>query len=473
MRPWPSVAARADFVPGNFDTTVKPQDDFYRYANGTWIKNTPMPPDYSRWGSFDELIQSNLETLRVLCERATAENSEATFVERMVGNFYASGLDEGAIEAAGVTPLKFELVRIGALQTPGDVLAEIAHLHTLGVAAGFEFGSGADNKDSNREIAQLYQGGLGLPDRDYYFRDDEKSAKLRDQYVAHVARTLQLLGDAPAAARTGAEAVMRLETALAQDSRCRAACKLRNPYASFNKMSVDAALKLAPGIDWKAYFAGVGAPHFDDLNFAHPKFFQAFAVALAQTPVADWRTGGKAYAPAWQFVHEYAPYLSHDFESAPTSEFYGTTLTGAKVLKPRWKRVVTTIDGSIGEALGQLYVASAFPPEAKARVLKLVSDLQASLRRRIQALDWMDEPTKAKALAKLAAFTVKIGYPDKWRDYSSLVIDRGPYVLNVLKANAFEVRRDLRKIGGPVDADRMGQMTPPTVQRLLLRSAAQ
>lgn len=438
----------------NLDPSVKPQDDFFQYADGSWLKRTEIPPQFSRWSPFDELQERNQEGLHRLCERVSALGDQGSLIERMVGDFYASGMDQAAINADGAMPLRFEFDRIAVLKTPADVLREIAHLHALGVSAGFGFGSGSDNKDSDREIAQLTQGGLGMPERDYYFRDDDKSKKLREDYLAHVARMLQLLGDGPDAARQGADAVMKLETVFAQGSLTQVV--LRNPYASYHKMTIAAAAALAPGIDWKMYFAEVGAPPFEELNFAHPDFFKALSAALNQTPVADWR----AYL-RWHLVQTFAPFLSDKFADESFA-FYGKTLTGNKELKPRWERVVSTIDSSIGEALGQLYVAAYFPPEAKVRMLSLVGNLRAALRDRLATLEWMDDPTRTRALAKLDAMGVKIGYPDKWRDYSSLVIDRGPYVLNVLKASAFEVRRDLHKIGGPVDKTEWSR-TPPTV----------
>ena len=448
------AGVRAEVVTDNFDLTVKPQNDFYHYANGTWLRNTPVPPEFSRWGTFDDLHQRNLESLRLLCQRASAQDNDSSFVEKLVGDFFASGMDEAAINEVGLQPLSFEFQRISGLRTPEDVLAEMAHLNTIGVSAGFEFGSGADDKDSDREIAQLAQGGLGLPERDYYLRTDEKSKDLRAKYAAHVLRMLEFTGYTPENAQAGAAAVLRIETALAQASLTQVA--LRDPYNCYHKMSVAAAAAAVPGLNWKLYFDGTGAPAFDEVNVAQPDFFKAFSGALAKTPVEDWQ----AYL-RWHFIHTYAPYLNDDLVNE-NFNFYGATLTGAKKLLPRWKRVVSTIDNEAGEALGQLYVADFFPPEAKAKVLQMVSDLRASLRGRLLAIDWMDEATRTKALAKLDAFSVKMGYPDKWRDYSSLQIDRGPYVQNVLKANAFEVRRQLRKIGGPVDKGEW-DMSPPTV----------
>ncbi len=444
--------SRASFVPENFDTTVKPQDDFYRYANGSWLKRTAIPPEYARWGSFDELMQRNISNLKLLCERASAQDNSPSAIEHMVGDFYASGMDEAAINQSGAAALNFEFTKISAIATPADVLNEIASLHKIGVNAGFEFGSEADFKDSNHELAQLAQGGLGLPDRDYYFRDDDKSKKLREAYVKHVAKTLMLLGDSQASAQTGSQAVMKLETSLAQASL--SAVQLRNPYASYHKMTVQKVESLVPDLNLTSYFTSVRAPSFTDINLAHPDFFKAFSVVLNTTPISDWKTYLR-----WHLVHTYSPYLSEDYVRENFS-FYGVTLTGTKVMKPRWKRVVTTIDRSIGEALGQLYVNTYFPAESKERALKLVSNLRAALGDKIGTLEWMDEATKQKAREKLNSFTVKIGYPDTWRDYSNLVINRGPYVLNVLKANAFEVRRNLIRIGKEVDKSEWGMSTP-------------
>jgi predicted metalloendopeptidase len=450
-----AVSVRAEIDPANFDTSVSPTADFYRYANGGWMDRNPVPPEYSRWGSFNVLQQQNLDHLHALAEEAAAKGAAGSPMERMVGDFYASGMDQAAIDAAGASPLRPEFDRIAGIRTRDDVLAEIAHLHTIGVGAGFGFHSGADDKDSSMEIAQLSQGGLGLGERDYYFRDDEKSKALRAEYVAHVARMLQLLGDTPQAAQAGAGAVMTLETALAKASLNRVV--LRNPYASYHKMKLAAAAaQFTPDMDWHAFLASTGAPAFDEVNFAHPEFFKAFDAELVHTPIADWQTYLR-----WHLIHAFAPFLSSDFEKENFA-FYDTTMNGVKEMPPRWKRVVQTIDRRIGDALGQLYVARYFPPEAKVSALKLVGNLRASLHDRIEALSWMDDATKAKAIAKLDAFTVKIGYPDKWKDYGTLTIDRGPYVLDAMRAAAYESHRNLRKIGGPVDKAEWG-MTPPTV----------
>jgi putative endopeptidase len=466
-----TVGALAEIEPKSFDLSVKPQDDFFRYVNGGWLKNVTIPASEARWGSFSELRDRNWNNVRAICERAMAKGAAATGAERMVGDFYASGMDEAAINAAGIAPLKRELDRIGAIKTPADVLQVIAQLHRLGVNAGFGFRGGADAKDSNMNIGQLRQGGLSLPgtgqqsDRDYYFNDDEKSKALRQHYVEHVDRMLQLSGEDPSAAQTGAAAVLRVETGLARGSLTRAV--LRNPQANYHKMPVAELAKLTPGLDWSAYFKTVGAPLFTELNVAHPEYFKAFASLVQSAPVAEWR----AYL-RWHLISAAAPYLAADIADE-AYRFSDVELRGVKEQLPRWRKVVAWTDGArldgfagtdggIGDALGQLYVADYFPPEAKARVLKLVEDLRAALRERLQTLDWMDEPTREKAIRKLEAFTVKMGYPDKWRDYRSLRIDRGPFVLNVLRTKEFAVAESLAEIGRQVDKTKW-TMTPPTV----------
>jgi predicted metalloendopeptidase len=450
-----ATGARADVTPANFDLSVKPQDDFYRFVNGTYLKNTAIPGAYSSWGSHAQLIDRNQQALRTLAEAAAAKGPAGTAVERLVGDFYASGMDEAAINAAGVTPLQEHLELIAGLKTPAEVLVALGRLHAAGFGGGFEFTGSPDSKNSARVIAELQASGvLGLPERGYYFKDDEKSEKIRQQYVAHIARMFVLLGSTPEAARTDATAVMALETKLAAHMLSRV--QLRDPQATYHKLPRAEAAALTPGLDWAAYFAATGAPAFDEVNVTQPDFFQNLDAVLNTVAVADWR----AYL-RWHVVHDTAGYLSEPFVRE-NFEFFGKTLTGQQELRERWKRVISVADANIGEALGQLYVAAYFPPEAKVRMEKMIANLRAALRERIQGLEWMDAPTKAKALAKLEAFHAKIGYPDKWRDYRTLTVDRGPYVLNLLRAQAFDRRRLLAQIGGPVDKSEWF-MSPPAV----------
>ncbi len=438
------------------DSSVRPQDDFFEYANGAWLKTLEIPADQLGWGSFYELIDRTQKNLHRLCEDAAAQQSAAAgSPARMTGDFYASGMDEAAINAAGARPIQPQLDRIAAIRTPADVLSGIAALKRIGVPSGFGFYVDVDEKDSEAYLVQITQGGLGLPDRDYYFTDSEKMKKLRGDYVDHVAKMLALTGVPSEAARVDAQAVMNLETKLAAASRTRV--QLRDPEANYNKTAVAALAKITGDFDWAAFFEAMGARGFDSVNVGQPDFVKAFAAQLAETPVADWR----AYL-RWNLVRAAAPYLGSDFVDENFA-FYGRTLNGQKEIKPRWKRVTEAVDGGIGDALGQLYVAKYFPPAAKARVLKLVEDLRSALRARIETLEWMDAPTRARALEKLNAFSVKMGYPDKWRDYSTLTISRdAAYVENVFASNAYETRRNLAKIGRLVDRSEWF-MTPPTI----------
>ncbi len=442
--------------PKDMDTSVKPQDDFFMYANGGWIKNTEIPPEYSRWGSFNQLIEHNNDALHEIAEKAASSHVDpktASDVQK-VGDYYASGMDEKTIDAARIQPIQDEFKRIDAMKDRSDLLKEIAHLHTIGVDAFFGFGSGQDAKDSTREISQAVQGGLGLPDRDYYTKTDEASKKLRDQYLAHVAKMLTLLGQSANKAADEAKKIMALETSLAQASRTRV--ELRDPQKNYNKMTQENLQALTPDWNWADYFKGINLVEPGDINVQQPEFFKAANAAFTGKPIDDWKTYLR-----WHLVNAAAPELSNDFVNEDFN-FKDGVLRGTKQIKPRWKRVVISTDGAIGEALGKLYVADYFPPEAKARALELVNNLKEALSDRIKTLEWMDEPTKQQALKKLAAFTVKIGYPDKWRDYSLLKIDRGPFVLNAIRAENFEVNRELKKIGKPVDRTEWG-MTPPTV----------
>jgi putative endopeptidase len=442
--------------PANMDTSVKPQDDFFGYANGGWIKNTEIPAEESRWGSFNELIERNNDALHAIAEKAAATQVDPKLAPEVqkVGDYYSSGMDEKTVEAVRTTPLQDEFQRIDGIKDRNDVLKEIAHLHTIAVDAFFEFGSGQDDKDSTRDIAHAVQGGLGMPDRDYYTKTDEASKKLRDQYVAHVTKMLTLLGEAQNAASDQAKKILALETSLAQASRTRV--ELRDPERNYNKMSLKQLQALTPDWNWNDYFKEINLVEPGDINVHQPDFFKAANATYTKTPIGDWKTYLR-----WHLIDATASELSSDFVNE-NFNFNEATLRGTKQIKPRWKRVVISTDGALGEALGKLYVAEYFPPEAKARALELINNLKAALSDRIKTLEWMDEPTKEQALKKLAAFTVKIGYPDKWLDYSLLRIDRGPFVLNALRAENFEVNRDLNKIGKPVDRTDWG-MTPPTV----------
>ena len=442
--------------PKNMDMSVKPGDDFFRYANGEWIKRTEIPPEYSRWGAFNELIERNNDALHTIAEKASKTPVDAKLAPetQKVGDYYASGMDEKTIEAMRTKPLQDEFNKIEAIKDRLDVLAEIAHLHSIGVNAFFNFGAGQDAKDSTRDIAQAVQGGLGMPDRDYYTKQDPDMKEKREKYVAHVTKILTLLGTPAEKAAEDAKKIMALETKLAEASRTRV--ELRDPIKNYNKMGMRQLQDLTPDWNWSDYFKKINLVEPGDINVHQPEFFKAANDLFESIPLDDW----KAYL-RWHLIEAAAPYLSKDFVDEEF-DFNERTLRGTQQIKPRWERVITSEDGEIGEALGKLYVGFYFPPEAKARALELVNNLKEALADRIKTLDWMDEPTKQQALKKLAAFTVKIGYPDKWLDYSLLQIDRGPYVLNAVRAEKFEADRDVQKIGKPVDRTDWG-MTPPTV----------
>ncbi len=457
-----ACAAKAAVEPQYFDNAVKPQDDFYEHVNGGWLKTVVIPPDLARYATFNQLQEDNWSKLHQICEDASAKAGAAAGASRLVGDFYASGMDVATINAAGIKPLQSEFDRIAAIKTPADVLRALGHLRMIGIRAGFGFSSSPDDKQSTMEIATLRQGGLGLAisdqprdaDRDYYFNPKPERQHLREQYVAHIAKMFELLGDTPDAARDEAGRVMKLETELARVSSDRV--KLRDPQANYHKLPFSEIASITGDLDWAAYLGETNAPKFTDVNVTQPEFFRGFAAALHSLPVDDWRLYLR-----WQLIRRTSPYLGDEFASEHF-KFFGTAMTGVTAEEPRWKRVVVALDDSIGDALGQLYVEHFFPPAAKARALELVGNVRAALRERLQSLEWMDEITRAKAVAKLDAFTVKIGYPDKWKDYSAVKIERGAYVLNVLRASEFEARRNLAKIGHRVEKTEW-QMTPPTV----------
>ncbi|MFN2507523.1 MAG: M13 family metallopeptidase [Chthoniobacterales bacterium] len=440
----------------NMDTSVDPGVDFYTYANGGWLKNNPIPPEFSRWGSFNELAEKNNEALRQVAEKAAKTKADPKLAPEVqkVGDYYASGMDEKAVEAAKDKPLAAELKLIDGIKNRGDVLKAIAHLHNMGVGAFFGFTSGADDKNASMVIAQAYQGGLGLPDRDYYTKEDDASKKLREQYVEHVANMLGFLGDPIPVATERARKVMAIETALAVPARTRV--ELRDPEKNYNKMTQAELQALTPDWAWAEYFKGINLTEPGDINVGQPDFFKAANQVFASTSIEDWKTYLR-----WQLIKAVAAELSSAFVNEQF-RFFGQTLTGAEKLKERWKRVVESTDASIGEALGKLYVADNFPPESKARMLELVKNVQEAMADSIKTRDWMDDATKQEALKKLAAFTVKIGYPDKWRDYSTLKIDRVSYAGNAIRAAVFETDRQLKKVGKPIDRSEWG-MTPPTV----------
>lgn len=438
--------------PSSMDRSVDPCVDFFAYSCGGWIKNNPIPPDQSSWSLYSKMEDENRARLRDILEAAAAPDPNRTAAQQKIGDYYASCMDESAINAKGAQPLEPELKRIEAITTKANLAEVAAEMADDNVLFGFD--SIQDYRDATQIIADADQGGLGLPDRDYYTKDDTKSVELRKAYVAHVAKMFQLLGDKPELAKSEAETVMRIETALAKGSMTRV--ERRDPKNLDHKMSSAQLERINPTFQWPVYFTKVGLPSLSSLNVSSPGFFKTLNEVINKESVPEWKTYLR-----WHLVHAYAAHLSDPFLNENFA-FYGKTLQGEEQLKPRWKRCTEDVDGYIGEALGQVYVEKYFSPQAKEDALKIVKEIEAAMAQDIQSLAWMSGPTREQALIKLNAVANKIGYPDKWRDYGKLQIVRGDEVGNFERSERFEFDRQLGKIGKPVDRGEW-QMTPPTV----------
>ena len=438
----------------NLDTATDACVDFYQYANGNWLALNPIPDEYSSWGISHEMYERNLALLRQIMEEAADANASKGTNQQKVGDFWYTGMDTEKIESQGLAPLKADLERVEAIAGVEDVAAMVRDLHAEGVSVLFDQGIFQDLKNSEQYLYYAVQGGLGLPDRDYYTREDEESAKLREQYVAHVSTMLQLMGHTEEQASSSAASILELETRLAKASLTNV--ELRDPANYYHIETLKSADEATPNFSWSRYFERLGLEGMESFSYAQPDFFAEMNALLAAADLDTW----KAYL-RWNLINNFSPYLSAAFVDQDF-EFYGKTLRGTEELQPRWKRVVARTSSSLGEALGQVYVEQAFPPQTKARADKMIEDLQSTVATRIQNLDWMTDETKAQALAKLAAFNSKIGYPDQWRDYSKLDIERQSYVANVRAADAFEMRRNLDKIGQPIDRNEWG-MSPQTI----------
>jgi putative endopeptidase len=425
------------------DKSIDPCTDFYAFACSKWQAQNPIPSDRPGWGRFNELQDRGEILVRAILEKYSADDPKRSPIEQKIGDYYFSCMDEAAIEKAGVRPLASTLDRVAALKSKDELAKEAVRLHREGVGAFFEFSSQPDFKDAQQVISAAEQGGLGLPDRDYYFKEDEKSVEIRGQYLAHVQKMFELLGDPADKTQAEAKVVMDIETALARGSLDRTS--QRDPEKIYHKMSTKELVTLNPSFGWQVYLEGIGAPPVQSLNVAEPAFFKQFDAVLKSTSLENWKTYMR-----WQVVHANASTLS----SAIVNEnfnFFSKTLQGTKELSPRWKRCVRAATDSLGEAIGHKYVEDTFGPEGKARTLKMVNALETSLGQDIETLPWMGDDTKKQAIEKLKAITNRIGYPDKWRDYSPLKIVRGDALENSVRGKTFAMQHDLDKVGKPVD----------------------
>jgi predicted metalloendopeptidase len=436
------------------DASVRPQNDFFRYLNGKWLQTVQIPADQASWGSFDQLYENSLTELRGIIEKTAAKSGAAGTDEQRIGDYYASFMDEARLEQLGIAPLKGELERIAAVKDKSELPALLARLGKIGVNVPFDFGIHQDNKDSTKYVADIVQGGLAMPDRDYYLKaDDTKLAEAKARYQQYVAKVLGMAGDANAEAN--AKAIVDFETDLAKIQWTKV--ELRDPIKAYNKVKLADMGKVAPGYDWKAWLDAANlSAKTTYVIVSQPTYLKGFAEVSNKTSLDTW----KAYL-SMHLIDAYGGYLSKAFVDA-RFDFHSKTLAGVEEIEPRWKRGVGAVERAQGESLGKLYVAEYFPPERKARMEALVKNLLAAYKDSIDKLDWMSAKTKKEAQAKLAKFTPKIGYPNKWKDYSALVVKRDDLVGNVMRSRVVEADRELNKLGKPIDRDEWG-MTPQTV----------
>ena len=439
----------------NMDTvSVKAQNDFYQYATGGWQRLNPLTGEYSRFGSFDKLRENNRQQLKGLIEEIASKTAKNGTIEQKISDLFNLAMDSVKLNKESYEPIKADLARISAIKDTKELISLLPTMMQNGISPYFKVFVDADPMNSNMYLVQTYQGGIGLGQRDYYLENDENTKNIRDKYAAHIAKMFEKEGFAPADASKNRDAVMKIETRLAKSAYDNV--KLRDPHANYNKMTVADLQKLVPQIEWKPFLDAFKLNNLRDLSVSQKENLVEVGKIIASEPLE----AQKAYLQ-WNIMDASASYLSDDIDQM-NFDFYGKVLSGKQQQQPRWKRAVSTVDGSLGEAVGQMYVKKFFPKEAKERMLQLVKNLQTSLGERIQALEWMGDSTKAKAQEKLNTFHIKIGYPDKWRDYSALDIKNDNYWSNIKRANQFESEFMFSKIGKPVDKDEW-LMTPQTV----------
>lgn len=438
----------------NLDTTALPGTDFYQYACGGWMKNHPLTDEYSRFGSFDMLAENNRKQLRGLIEELAATQHEAGSIAQKVGDLYNIAMDSVKLNKEGVAPIKPELEKIAAIKDKSEIYPLIAEMQKNGMYPYFAVYIGADDMNSSMNMVHAVQAGLGMGERDYYLENDERTKEIRDAYQKHVVKMFQLAGFDEAAAQKAMASVMNIENRLAKSAR--SMVEMRDPHANYNKKAMEELKKEYAPFAWDMFFSNLGLNDVAEVNIGQPNSIKEVNEIINTVPLEDQI----AYLQ-WNLINSAAGYLSDDFV-AQNFDFYGKTMSGRKEMQPRWKRAVSTVDGSLGEAVGQMYVEKYFPAAAKERMVGLVKNLQTSLGERIQKLPWMSDETKQKALEKLATFHVKIGYPDKWKDYSSLDIKNDTYWANIERANQWGHNEMIAKAGKPVDKDEW-MMTPQTV----------
>ena len=448
------LAQSSGFDTSRMDRSADACDDFFTFASGTWVKNTEIPPSQSRWGTFNMLAESNRDVSHDILESAAKTKAPVGSSLRLIGDYYASCMDEAAIEKAGTTPLDKTFKAINKIETAKDVRLEVATLHNMGVPVLFRLGGGPDQKNTNMVIVNAGQGGLSLPNRDYYTKEDAKSVEIRGKFVDHMTNMFRLLNETPEKAAVDAATVMDIQMKLARASA--APVELRDPDKNYNKIALDDAQKIIPNFSLSAYMKERGMPTVTEINFGQPKFFGELNKMLTDVSVDGWKTYFR-----WMVVNNTANALPKAF-GEESFNFNGKVLAGTKEQLPRWKRCTQATDGTLGEALGAEFIKTKFTPAAKARMNELIDNLFAEMRVHIQNLAWMSAETKTKALAKLNAYKRKIGYTDHPQGYAGLTIDRKSYAGNIMRSAAFQNHRNIEDIGKPTDKTRMG-MSAPTV----------